>query len=235
MLSNKLFPPWTADGGKQGRERLASGSPRAQASVRGSPCACRARSWRQGWRKMQVNFTAHDPTADHWRFGVLLGGISRPLYAGWLALWTCLLKRIPSFFQKDSSGNASRVASSQPQKSRSASSETVALVVMEAPSAVRSLMSPWRLTRVFLRGASAPSLLRPSSSFRLAFSQLHWRSPCPAQSCRGSSQIPEEGLRNFPIDEPHSSACGRLIRLTQLTEYCSPLLGKDALGRTLSS
>lgn len=172
MLSNKLFPPWTADGGKQGRERLASGSPRAQASVRGSPCACRARSWRQGWRKMQVNFTAHDPTADHWRFGVLLGGISRPLYAGWLALWTCLLKRIPSFFQKDSSGNASRVASSQPQKSRSASSETVALVVMEAPSAVRSLMSPWRLTRVFLRGASAPSLLRPSSSFRLVPSPL---------------------------------------------------------------
>ena len=54
-----------------------------------------------------------------------------------------------------------------------------------------------------------------------ALSQLHWRSPCPAQSCRGSSQIPEEGLRNFPIDEPHSSACGRLIRLTQLTEYCS--------------
>lgn len=172
MLSNKLFPPWTADGGKQGRERLASGSPRAQASVRGSPCACRARSWRQGWRKMQVNFTAHDPTADHWRFGVLLGGISRPLYAGWLALWTCLLKRIPSFFQKDSSGNASRVASSQPQKSRSASSETVALVVMEAPSAVRSLMSPWRLTRVFLCGASALSLLRPSSSFRLVPSPL---------------------------------------------------------------
>lgn len=172
MLSNKLFPPWTADGGQQGRERLASGSPRAQASVRGSPCACRARSWRQGWRKMQVNFTAHDPTADHWRFGVLLGGISRPLYAGWLALWTCLLKRIPSFFQKDSSGNASRVASSQPQKSRSASSETVALVVMEAPSAVRSLMSPWRLTRVFLCGASALSLLRPSSSFRLVPSPL---------------------------------------------------------------
>ena len=177
MLSNKLFPPWTADGGKQGRERLASGSPRAQASVRGSPCACRARSWRQGWRKMQVNFTAHDPTADHWRFGVLLGGISRPLYAGWLALWTCLLKRIPSFFQKDSSGNASRVASSQPQKSRSASSETVALVVMEAPSAVRSLMSPWRLTRVFLRGASAPSLLRPSSSFRLFPAPLAFAMP----------------------------------------------------------
>ena len=86
MLSNKLFPPWTSDGGKQGRERLASGSPRAQASVRGSPCACRARSWRQGCRKMQVNFTAHDPTADHWRFGVLLGGISRPLYAGWLTI-----------------------------------------------------------------------------------------------------------------------------------------------------
>ena len=170
MLSNKLFPPWTADGGQQGRERLASCSPRVQASVRGSTCACRAHSWREGWRAMQVKALSQltiPQQLSHWRFGVLLSGISRPLYDARLALWTCLLKRIPSFFQKDSSGNASRVASSQPQKSRSASSETVALVVMEAPSAVRSLMSPWRLTRVFLRGASAPSLLRPSSSFRL--------------------------------------------------------------------
>ena len=139
------------------------------------PCAFLATGLAQDASK--GSFTPHDPTADHWRFGVLLGGISRPLYAGWLALWTCLLKRIPSFFQKDSSGNASRVASCQPQKSRSASSETVALVVMEAPSAVRSLMSPWRLTRVFLRGASAPSLLRPSSSFRLVPAPLAFAMP----------------------------------------------------------
>jgi hypothetical protein len=97
MFSNKLL----RFGQRTAASRAASGWRAATCAHRRvfgarQTCACPARSWRQSWlypvhwrcgklSRQKQELTIPQKRA-HWRFGVLLGRISRPLYAGWLTI-----------------------------------------------------------------------------------------------------------------------------------------------------